>query len=66
MNKLMFRLFGPTTSRRQVVLWTMVGVLLHQLTKEVPDFWSALDWLYISTVVLSVHWLGLRLQGYRG
>lgn len=66
MNRLIYRVLGPVTSRRNTLLWAMVGVLLHQLTKETPDWWSALDWAYISTAALSCHWLVLRLHGYRG
>lgn len=66
MNRLIYRVFGPVTSRRQVLLWIMVGGLLHQLTKETQDWWSVLNWAYISTAALSCHWLGLRIYGYRG
>jgi hypothetical protein len=66
MNRLIYRVFGPVTSRRNALFWMMVGVLLHQLSKETPDWGSAFDWAYISTAALSCHWLGMRLNGYRG
>ena len=66
MNRLIYRVLGPVTSRRQAVLWIMVGVLLHQLTKDAPNWWSVLEWVYISTAALCLHWLALRLRGYRG
>jgi hypothetical protein len=65
MNRILFKLFGARTSRRQVVLCLVVVALIHQLSKQTPDFWVAFDWFLIPSVALFSHWLGLRLQGYR-
>ena len=66
MNRLIYRVFGPVTSRRQALFWLTVGAVLYQLGKDTPNWWSALDWAYISMAALSCHWLTLRLYGYRG
>lgn len=66
MNRLIYRVFGPVTSRRQVMLWIMVGTLITQLSKDTPNWGHLFEWAYISTVALFCHWLGMRLHGYRG
>jgi hypothetical protein len=61
-SRLVYRLLGPSTSRRQVLLWTLVGAAIYQLSKDLPDFVALFDWAYISAVALGTHWCCLELR----